>query len=190
MCPAPARRSTCSCMVSPSSNPTGNSEQEQKLRKERVGGQEGKEKDSVTNTISSLLSRQLSIPPRCHTRRWEAHFASQLQRICPSCPPQPPSTTSAAGGVIQPRGTVLFAESKLPVTKGDSLLLRSHNTPPFVHSLPNCNGSRKQLSVPTARFGLKFVADNIIKSGDTAFSVDARKTLPVLEEHEAFVLHT
>lgn len=48
----------------------------------------------------------------------------------------------------------------------------------------------KKLSVPTACFGLKFVADNINKSGDTAFSRDARKTLPVLEEHEVFVLYT
>lgn len=47
----------------------------------------------------------------------------------------------------------------------------------------------KKLPMPTACFGLKFVVDNINKSSDTTFSADARKTLPVLEEHEAVVPH-
>lgn len=96
----------------------------------------------------------------------------------PSLPPQPPSTTSAARGAIQPGGTALFAKSKLPVTYYRRLRLRSRNAPRFVHSLPNRNDSRKNYPCLLPALGSHLLLITLTKAATPCFqSVPGKRCL-------------
>lgn len=160
MCPAPARRPTCSCTASPSFSPTGSSEQDQKLRGEEEEDSKGQH-DKHPLFLSLQGAHRPSTFPPC---RWEARFPA-MSTAAPRAQAHQMSALTLPMGASIGRGIPVVTASssapfhclcrqrgepiprhgtlcrqQLPPTRGGSTA-KVVQHPPFIRSLPNCNGS-------------------------------------------------